>query len=356
MSKRFYEDAGAPWYDMRQWSTRRWIAVAAAVVIVIVVVIAVPVAVTKAQSANAYPDYSKLNYTLSVTYNDTDFFSNFDYFNTYDPASGFVHYVSEDYAKTYNLTYATSTSAVVKVDTTVGNKSTPDASTGRFSVRLESKEQYGQGLYLFDVKHTPYGCATWPALWLTDPNNWPAHGEIDVMESVNQATTGNMMTLHTNSGCSMGAKRIMTGTAEYTDCNNATNDNAGCGVTGATASYGEAFNAAGGGVMALEWRSEGIRMWQFGRSSIPSDISAKNPDPSSWGTALADFPNTDCDISSHFKNQSIIVNIDLCGQLTNAVYATSGCPLTCTDYVANYPSAFTNAYWEFGAFEIYNSI
>jgi hypothetical protein len=31
-------------------------------------------------------------------------------------------------------------------------------------------------------------------------------------------------------------------------------------------------------------------------------------------------------------------------------------PLTCTDYVANYPSAFTNAYWEFGAFEIYNSI
>jgi hypothetical protein len=35
-------------------------------------------------------------------------------------------------------------------------------------VRLESKTQYGPGLFLFDVKHAPYGCATWPALWLAE--------------------------------------------------------------------------------------------------------------------------------------------------------------------------------------------
>jgi hypothetical protein len=67
-----------------------------------------------------------------------------------------------------NLTYATESTAVVKVDTTVGPDSEPNASTGRFSVRLESKAQYGPGLFLFDVKHTPYGCGTWPALWLTE--------------------------------------------------------------------------------------------------------------------------------------------------------------------------------------------
>lgn len=67
-----------------------------------------------------------------------------------------------------NLTTATSTSAVVRVDTSVGPSSSPDASTGRFSVRLESKVQYNNGLFLFDIKHTPYGCGTWPALWLVE--------------------------------------------------------------------------------------------------------------------------------------------------------------------------------------------
>jgi hypothetical protein len=67
-----------------------------------------------------------------------------------------------------NLTYASSSSAVLKVDTTVGPSSNPNASTGRFSVRVESKRQYESGLFVFDVKHTPYGCGTWPALWLAE--------------------------------------------------------------------------------------------------------------------------------------------------------------------------------------------
>jgi hypothetical protein len=77
--------------------------------------------------------------------------------------------------------------------------------------------------------------------------------------------------------------------------------------------------------MAMEWRDQGIRMWQFGRDAIPNDITSKQPDPSSWGEADADFPDTGCDISSHFGNQSIIVNIDLCGQYAGGVYAQSGC-------------------------------
>ncbi len=157
--------------------------------------------------------------------------------------------------------------------------------------------------------------------------NWPNNGEIDVMEQVNLAN-GNIMTLHTNQDRTMDSvKRIMSGTSTQGDCDHSVNSNAGCGVTASNDTYGPAFNAKGGGVMAVEWRTEGIRMWQFPRSAVPNDIAAKNPDPSSWGTALADFPDTGCDIASHFKNQSIVVNIDLCGDWAgNAnVYGASGC-------------------------------
>lgn len=240
-------------------------------------------------------------------------------------------------ATQYNLTYTTPQTAVLKVDTTVGPDSTPDASTGRFSVRIESKTQYSTGtLFLFSVLHTPYGCGTWPALWLSDPdpNVWPANGEIDVFESTNLGNAGNVASLHTTSGCDMSSvKRQMTGIAGQGDCNNATNDNTGCGVSGSVKTYGEKFNADGGGVMAVELRDEGIRVWQFGRDSLPADIKANSttPDPSTWTTAFADFPNTKCDIGGHFKNQTIIANIDLCGDLTEAVWKDSGCELSLDD-------------------------
>lgn len=70
--------------------------------------------------------------------------------------------------------------------------------------------------------------------------------------------------------------------------------------------------------MAMELRTAGIRMWQFGRDGIPSDITAGSPDPSTWSEATADFPSTNCNIGNHFRNQSIIVNIDLCGDWAGA--------------------------------------
>ncbi|KAK8058678.1 hypothetical protein PG994_009126 [Apiospora phragmitis] len=337
-----------PWYKRK----RVWLISAIVLIVAIIVAVVAGVLVSK---ANRYPDYAKLNYSLQDTYSGETFFDQFDYFTGYDPAQGFVHYVPKEQALQLNLTHATTESAVMRVDTSVGPGSSPDASTGRFSVRVSSKKQYNSGLFIFDVKHTPFGCGTWPALWLVDETEWPKSGEIDVMEAVNKADNGNQMTLHTSDGCDMSVKRKMTGEVLHKDCFNETNSNAGCGVQGNEASFGASYNAAGGGIMAMEWRNEGIRMWQFGRSSIPADITAKKPDPSSWGIAAADFPNTGCSMDSHFRNQSIIANIDLCGQFTNAVYAESGCPSNCSDFVANNPQAFKDAFWEFGAFDVYKA-
>ncbi|KAH9989997.1 glycoside hydrolase family 16 protein [Xylariaceae sp. FL0662B] len=314
--------ANQPWYNPKYWRKRTWAIVAIIIIAIIIVVVVTPIEVAK---ANRYPNYTKLNYTLSDEYSGTTFFDKFNYFTGYDPAQGFVHYVPKEQATQLNLTFASADTAVLRVDTSVGPGSEPDASTGRFSVRVESTAQYEDGLFIFDVKHTPFGCGTWPALWLVDAAHWPDNGEIDVMEAVNKATDGNQMTLHTTDNCAMDVKRLMSGEVLEKNCLNSTNNNAGCGVSGPDASYGAAYNDAQGGIMAMEWRDEGIRMWQFGRDAIPTDITARNPDPSSWGTAAADFPNTDCDIGSHFRNQSIIVNIDLCGQYAGNVYAQSGC-------------------------------
>lgn len=287
---------GSRWAP-RNWRKRTWAGIGVTVILLIVVIVVAAVVGTR---NNAYPSYSALNYTLVDDYSGTRFFENFDYFTGYDPAQGFVHYVDRDGSAALNLTYATADSAILRVDTADTN-----ATTGRKSARISSKKQYDTGLFIFDIVNTPYGCSTWPALWLYgDQATWPAQGEIDVVEAVNAATVGNQMTLHTSEDCKMDRKRKQTGETLTTNCWNATDDNAGCGVRGPVASYGQEFNANGGGVYATELRSDGIRVWFFPRSNIPSDITnGSSPDPSTWGEALADFPKTDCDIGSHFTNQ-----------------------------------------------------
>jgi len=322
--------------------------------IVVVIIIAIIVGAVLGSRANAYPSYSKLNYSIADTFSGSNFYDNFDYFYGYDPTQGFVHYDNPTDSKARNTTFTTSTQAFLQVDTTETN-----ATTGRHSARVSSKNTYNDGLFIFDVAHTPYGCGTWPAIWLVDQANWPMHGEIDIIESVNQGTSGNQMTLHTDAGCDMsGIKRKETGTVLTTSCVNTTDENAGCGIKGAPATFGPDFNAAGGGVYATELRSDGIRTWFWPRNSIPNDVSGGSPDPSSWSEALADFPNTHCDIGSHFQNLSITINVDLCGSWAGAtaIYSTQdNCPGTCEELVANNATAFDNAFWAINSMKVYKA-
>lgn len=164
-------------WNPQSWTKRTKIVVAVAIIAAVVIVAVVVGAVLGTRNNKSYPDYSQLTYTLEDTYSGPDFFDNFDYFDQADPTNGFVQYVSESEATqpAHNLTYASETSAVLRVDTTSDDYNT---SSGRWSARVSSKKQYDSGLFIFDVLHSPVGCGTWPALWICDDNNWPDNGQI----------------------------------------------------------------------------------------------------------------------------------------------------------------------------------
>jgi hypothetical protein len=67
---------------------------------------------------------------------------------------------------------------------------------------------------------------------------------------------------------------------------------------------------------AMERTDSEIKIWFWSRNdrSIPSDVrnAPISIDTSSWGTPFADFPNTDCDLASHFGPNNIVINLTFC--------------------------------------------
>lgn len=121
--------------------------------------------------------------------------------------------------------------------------------------------------------------------------------------------------MHTSANCTITGSD-QTGTLGSANCDEAANDNSGCGSTANNAltpdNYGDGLNSIGGGVYATEWTSSYVNIWWFPKSSIPSSLTAGTPNISTFGTPVASFSGS-CDIDSHFANHSIIINTDFCG-------------------------------------------
>lgn len=294
-------------------------------------------------------------YTQVDSYDPTNFFDKVDFFSGSDPTNGFVNYVDAVTANRQGLAGFTQGGVYLGADT--ANTTT----TGRSSTRVSSKTSYTKGLFIADIKHMPAGtgeggsCGLWPAFWMFGPN-WPSSGEIDIIEGVNNQAS-NAVTLHTSSGCSM----TNTGAAPSTKLANADCEgNQGCGQqTSASNNYGAGFNAAGGGVYALEWTSDAISVWFFARSDpmVAQLTGASPPDPSTFGQPAARFVGDDCDIDEHFMNNNIVFNIDYCGDWAGQVWnqdpTCSSLAPTCSQYVAAHPEAFVDAYWLINSVKVY---
>ena len=276
-----------------------------------------------------------------------------------DPTHGFVNYVDRPTAQQSGLISASDSSPVhIGVDHT----NTYDGNinywgvdgVGRPSVRLESKNDYNHGLIIADILNMPGGvCGTWPALWTLGDGLWPYHGEIDILEGVNEQRLG-MSSLHTVGQCDLpntGAQLNSSGIVQTTDCayDPVTGGNTvGCAIRSQDSlSYGTAFNNASGGVYAMEWTSSAIKIWFFSRNSIPDDIKAGRPRPESWTAPQANYAG-DCDIDANFVNHRIVLDMTFCGDWAGTLWdascrASTGAS-SCSGYVGENPEVFADMY------------
>lgn len=306
--------------------------------------------------ATLAPSALAATYSLSDNHVGTNFLSTFTHQAIADPTRGRVNYVDQATALAQNLTFASGNTLILRAD----SKTTLSSSgPGRNSVRIRSVKTYTTHVSVFDIRHMPQGCGTWPAAWETDEASWPNGGEVDIVEGVNDQTP-NAMTLHTGANCNMPASRTQTGTATLNNCDVNANGNSGCGVQAPTPdSYGPAFNNAGGGFYAMERTSTFIKVWFWGRNAgnVPAEVRSggNSINTDTWGTPTAFFPNTQCDIASHFDAHNIIINLTFCGDWAGqaGIFNGAGCPGACTDYVNNNPSAFTDAFWDIAALRVY---
>ncbi len=203
---------------------------------------------------------------------------------------------------------------------------------------------------------------------------WPEGGEIDINEYTHYATQ-NSFSVHTSSGCKMQTSqtsKLYSGTQMLTgssglNCDADATADSGCGIRDkSTSSAGAGSNAIGGGVYAMSWTTSAIQMWFFPRDSIPSDISSGKPTQSGWGTPTFRLTNDGCDLSKHFYDLGIILNIDLCGTWAgndwNSDMSYCGQDGSCADktgysscaeYVQANGDAFHEAYWEINSIKVY---
>ncbi|ODA76355.1 hypothetical protein RJ55_08201 [Drechmeria coniospora] len=297
-------------------------------------------------------------YSLVTSYVGESLLSGFNWIDYPDPSHGYVSYQNRPNAEALGLFSVDETTGVVRLG--VDHNRTYGLNEGRPSIRLESKEAYNSGLFIADFLHMPPSqCGLWPAFWAYG-TNWPHGGEIDIIEGANTAHQ-NLISAHTADGCTVeaGVEAMSAGRLLSQECAVGTL-NVGCGYVppaddGTT--YGDGFNAAGGGVYAMLWDDSYIKVWHFARNEIPSDIHAKDPTPEKWKRPDAVFGGASCQPDSFFKDMSIVININFCGDWGNAVWGKSDTcneyAPTCPEYVANNPSAFSNAYWDVQYIEAY---
>lgn len=325
-------------------------------------------------------------------------------------SAGFQRYVDGETAVKEQLVQVDPDTHHVRLNSLAGDH----ADARRRSVRLEGNTRWNSGLFLLQVHHIPAGCGQWPAFWLTDEDQWPLHGEIDILEGVNYQSHAKTA-LHTSPDCSMyahvpdyaytghwdratGLPDTFTGIPDYTTNLPADNcwtqtphqwANQGCVVVNdQNHTLGPGINENGGAVYALEWdpANNRIASWVFlHRDGLPPNLQDSllsyhhdpttttsstivSPDPSTWGLPYGYFAignGTGCS-ADHFVNMRIVLNTAFCGTVAGNRFF-SDCPShiatkfnasndpvkSCNAYLASEPEELQQAYWDIAGVYVY---
>lgn len=349
-------------------------------------------------------------YKLKEHQQGEEFFSFYEFYEGPDIAgsSGFNDYVSMDKAREIGILNVTSDGSVYMGSAPTG----ADNKYKRQSIRLEGKTLFDRGLFVIDLDHMPAGCGVWPAFWLSDDDDWPNGGEIDIVEGINYQSTIKTA-LHTAAKCSMfnqvpyyartgywetseGIYDRFTGRTDNKSVVNSDNcwagaphqwTNQGCVVVSdEEETLGVPLNKKGGGVFVLEWDPDNgyIRSWAFTpHNTVPHNLAqaiatAGEKDPSKrveplsaeWGLPFSYFAigdDTNC-VSDHFKQQRLIINLAFCGSVAGNRFFKD-CPAiapdfrnmsewkpveSCERYVKTDPDEIKNdAYWKINSVTVW---
>ena len=104
----------------------------------------------------------------------------------------------------------------------------------------------------------------------------------------------------------------------------------------------------------MNWNTSGIYAWFFPRSDIPSDVAGDSPNPDGWGLPVAAYPSSSCDFNTFFTPQTLILEIDICGNFALNVFAQTCASVasSCLDLVQE-ASNYNDAYWEMGYIRVF---
>ncbi|KAM3531354.1 hypothetical protein MY4038_004517 [Beauveria bassiana] len=270
-------------------------------------------------------------FSLTETYDVTNFFEKFEFFeskfgtdnsNAQDPNGGFVNYKSRD---------AAIASGLVSNDT--------------------GDNDYTKGLFIARFNHLPKtACGAWPAFWTySKVGKWPVGGEIDIYENWNLATY-NRPTVHTGDMDVVGRCKMesagVTGSLLRSDCSHE-QYNLGCNAMDTKGPWG----SSAGGVYAMEWTDRYIRIFTWAPADAPSNIDSAHPDTAAWGKPVMELRDGPCNLKRQFAPQKLILNIDFCGSAAGqpSIWGEECQALTgeteCYDYVRNNPGAYKDVYW-----------
>ncbi|KAJ3495791.1 hypothetical protein NLG97_g3139 [Lecanicillium saksenae] len=296
-------------------------------------------------------------FSLSETYDVSNFFDKFDFFeskygtdnpNEHDPSHGFVNYKSSKAAFHDGLVKYGGQDVYIGVDSD-NTWWDPD---GRPSVRLESKNEYTKGLFIARFNHLPKrACGAWPAFWMYSPvGTWPKGGEIDIYENWNLATE-NHPAFHTGDTNDVGRCIIssagITGQLVRPDCA-LDETKSGCSVADTRGPWA----AEKGGVYAVEWTDSYIRVFTWSHADAPSNIDSRHPDTATWGKPVLEARDGLCNLKRQFAAQKLVLNIDFCGDAAGNPYLWGqDCKKAtgqdeCYEYVRHNPAAFKDVYFK----------
>ncbi|KAL7622982.1 hypothetical protein AAE478_006661 [Parahypoxylon ruwenzoriense] len=300
------------------------------------------------------------SYKVSEIYDSTNFFDKFDFFTGTDPNGGYVQYQSQTSANNLGLVKYQDGEVYIGVDHTSGNYDPNGA--GRKSVRLESKNVYNHGLVIADFSHLPKPvCGSWPAFWFFG-EPWPTKGEIDIYENWNDLTF-NRHTAHVDDPSVVGECTItsdgMTATIDSPNCYDHAEGQwafQGCSAS----EFSSTFGSASGGIYAMEWTDDYLKIWDWPRAAAPADVLSGNPVPSLlWG--VPSYVIKQCNINKAFRDMKMVLNVDFCAVAGQADKWDASCKAktgysSCVQYVAEKHDDFALANFKIKDIKVYQLV